>query len=173
MSPNTLALILIRVLAIYIFSTLLNFVPGFLASFLDSFSRGFFYQFNSVLTSAITLLVPGAIAGFLWIKAPILATMILRGSDDSDESQETIDDSSIYAIALSMVGVVLVVNAVPDLLSILSNWMLMSMQTPEGFEFNRLYFTGLLNQAVRIALGLLLIVKLQHWRQMLRTYQAN
>ena len=168
MSPHTLSIVLIRVLALFIFSMMLNYVPVFLVNIGSTVFNAYSFDYDNFFVILLSLAIPILIGGALWIKAPVLADKTLEGTH---ESAMPIDINSVHTIALSTVGVFIIITTLPVFVSTMFNWISLMIQTSQGFEIRRGFPGTLLSQALKIILGLLLIVKLQYWTQLLRRLQ--
>jgi hypothetical protein len=167
MAPTILARIAIRLVAIYLLSQGLIYVPGLLAlpGLSESAGASTFSVVQVVLVSILPLLLGLA----LWIGAPPISRLVVGPVHEEERPATAIE---IQAVAISTAGLILLFIAVPRLVS---SFYLAVVEAPQ-IDGVRSYNDGLigmlLGAGLQVLLAVLLIAGARFWPRVLWRIRA-
>lgn len=162
MKERKIALISCRVLSIYIFVQgimhISNFISFSLTSLLDQ-SFKISYKNQIILMSllpACVLLILGIV---LWIKADKTSKYIIFEEDDIDDDM-TLNMDELQYIALSIVGIIVLINVIPEFLREIPNVIqLKNNVIPSDLFAYAKIISSVVEKIIRLILGFLLVLR--------------
>ena len=125
MQTNHLAILAIRLLAIYV--SIQGFV--FLAELMSIQIHGPQLNGNFLLAAAFTLLTPICMAGFIWYLAPLLAKLCSSGLTEKIETGN-LTAPTLIACAFVVAGVVILTFSAPSLVTLIVR----SISNPDHYK---------------------------------------
>lgn len=172
MKIRDLAFLALRVLAIYVFIVALrhlaNLTQFTVPSYLELIESGisFMEVFLLVFLPTLILITGGLV---LWIFARPISKYLMPKSpteSENDGSVQTLKGREVEGFVIAAVGLVLVLLSFPAIVRLLVNYFNMVSQ---DIGFNRMtYITPIIEQGLRLILGIILLLKAEGFALILR-----
>lgn len=157
----------LRLIALYFFMTYLFYGISAISYLLNL--RG--HSDESVDMGALFATMPVvfmlAISILLWVFAGKIAYCFVGKADDTDVTQE-VDYDRIQSIGFCIVGVLVIANAIPDLLSCIYQF----IQLDYGDRLYGTYIEKVINSGLKTVIGIWLVVGTQGILNLLKKVQA-
>lgn len=172
MTIRELSYLVIRVMAIYFFvlglNHLVNYLDFALPSYLQVLGDDTSYGkvFLLVGVPSILLLI---ISVALWFSAGKLSRSLVPSRSGENESSPSF--RGVEAFVLAVVGLILAILSFTSLARILLNYA--NMDAQNLFIDTRSFYIALVEQGIRLLLGIVLTIKAEGFAQMLRKIRGN
>ncbi len=172
MTIRELAYLAIRVMAVYFFvlglNHLVNYLDFALPAYLQVLGEDTSYGkvFLLVGVPSILLLV---ISVALWLSAGKLSRSLVPSRSGENETSPSF--RGVEAFVLAVVGLVLAILAITTLARMLLNYA--NMDAQNLYIDNRSFYISLVEQGIRLVLGIVLTVKAEGFAQLLRKIRGN
>ena len=151
MSYQKIALLACRIIAVFIIANWLGNLSASLVAF-------FYQPFNlqNLIYGVVSMALPVVVGILLWVFSTRLAAYMVKPLERGEETPAVmVEPETVHALAFTIVGILLLVNALPNLVSALTTYSLL----PEHAVARSLVevISRVTDSAVRIILGLCLI----------------
>lgn len=174
MRERKIALIACKVLSIYVFVQgivhISNFITLFLIPLLD---QSFIISFKSqiVVMSLVPAFILLILAIVLWLKAEEISKLIITEEDNLDNNR-TLNIEELQSIALSIVGIVILVSVIPAFFREIPNMLQLRNEfVPSNSNVRAQIICSIVEKVTRLILGLLLVLKVKGIAGLVRRLQ--
>lgn len=166
MEPRLLAKISIRVVAIYLVTYGIMQVPAITTAFYYSGNQDA-EGINILLFLSFAIFSPLISGIVLWLISDKLSAWVI-GNSDSKDSVNNLNSNNLQAVALSIIGLVVVFITLPNLIS----QIIQLSNNANIIDGNRVFDTNTLSLVIastlKIVLGVLLVLGPDFWVRLLR-----
>lgn len=159
MSLQSLSIILIRLLSIYLVASSLLFLP-------ELVSIQYFGPTEFILSPATLMWITAIV---LWILAPKISTLLIRNNSKSTTSSQISVSNNLEKLIFLVIGLILIVESLPVLTNLISynNIVDKNILDASQLEHMRAYtMSGVIEYVVRFAIGVIFVV----WASTLGNY---
>lgn len=174
MKLRGIAFLAVRVIAIYLFimgvNHLINLIEYTIPAFFQFMKRdtNVFELFLLIGLPALILLFCGI---FMWMCAEKISLYLIPRALLEEEIEGGFRSKQIEGFVLSVIGLILLISSSTSLVRMLIQYFTIQGQ---GLTFNQLgYESSLVEQIIRVILGILLLVKAEVFAQWLRKLRAK
>lgn len=152
MNKRDIVILSLRLLGIYLFLAGLSTFSGLIVNIFEPVSERWDF-----FVAPIPFLVGGA---FLYLKAPFLSRFILNYDVLNENNNSSVRSDEIIYIALQIMGIYILANALPPFFDIFVNSVAYSIRitaVPESIRMKKQSWSYIVDPSIRIVIGLFLL----------------